>query len=248
MEMDSAVRHDPAEGNRLGDGIIMIRKEHLTTVYLARHTEAYKNLAKVHGGGDQRLTPRGVSQAEILGSTLAANSTESEQDLAIIHQPEGRSKATAQVIGAVASKPLIEVPALAGVSLGIVEGLSEPELAERYPEVASALATWRTSDGSLDARPPVPGSERMEEFADRVHTGLVASIDGCGPHTSLAVVGTTSTLNMLNHLLINDGSFVRPSYDFIHFPLGSYATWEVSSAPPKNTLPITICVGVEGDT
>ena len=48
----------------------MIRKPNPLDVYLLRHAEAYKNLAKVHGGGDQRLTPTGERQAQTLGGYL----------------------------------------------------------------------------------------------------------------------------------------------------------------------------------
>ena len=48
----------------------MIRKAEPLNIHLLRHAEAYKNLAKVHGGGDQRLTPTGESQARALGGHL----------------------------------------------------------------------------------------------------------------------------------------------------------------------------------
>jgi broad specificity phosphatase PhoE len=217
----------------------MIRKANPLDVYLLRHAEAYKNLDKVHGGGDQRLTPTGEQQARTLGSYLL-RLCGSAEGLQIVHQPELRSEATARHVGVVATRTTVEVPDLVGVRLGVAGGLSEKELAERYPEVAAALINWRTNKGDLGSRPRVPGSEPMEEFAERIRRGLLSSIEACEPGSSLAVVGTTSTLNMMNHLLVNDGEFVRPSYDFIEFPLGSLAAWQISSEAPVQTMPITI--------
>lgn len=162
------------------------------------------------------------------------------EGLRIVHQPEGRSEATARHVGDVATRAIVEEPELVGVRLGVAGGLSEKELAERYPEVAAALVAWRTNRGDLGKRPRVPGSEPMDEFAERIRRGLVSHIETCEPNDSLAVVGTTSTLNMMNHLLVNDGEFDRATYNFIEFPLGSLATWQVSDELPRQIMPITI--------
>lgn len=217
----------------------MIRKVPPLDVHLLRHAEAYKNLAKVHGGGDQRLTPTGEVQARTLGNFLLRMRGGAER-LRIVHQPEGRSEATAKHVGDVATRAIVEVQDLVGVRLGVAGGLSEKELAERYPEVAAALIAWRANKGDLGSRPRVPGSEPMEEFADRIRRGLVSNIEACEPNGALAIVGTTSTLNMMNHLLVNDGEFDRASYDFIEFSLGSLATWRISDESPQQIMPITI--------
>lgn len=217
----------------------MIRRTRSVDVYLLRHAEAYKNLARVHGGGDQRLTPAGENQAITLGNYLLRLHGGVER-LQIVHQPEGRSVATARHIGLVTARGVVEVSDLVGVRLGVAGGLSEKELAQRYPEVAAALAGWRTNKRGLGARPRVPGSEPMEEFSERIRRGLVSSIEACESNQILAVVGTTSTLNMMNHLLVHDGEFERVSYDFIEFPLGALAAWRIASVPPVQILPITI--------
>ena len=222
-----------------------IRTAYPVNLYLLRHTEAYKNLHDVHGGGDQRLTPVGRYQAKTLGSYLLDVCTESLQ---IVHQPEGRSKVTAQRIGMIASRSIIEMPELVGVGLGVVSGLSQKELEAKHPEVAAAISAWRANKGSLSQRPRVPGSEHMEDFANRIHCGLSKSVELCGPSDSLAIVGTTSTLNMMNHLLINDGKFIRPLYDFVEFPLGSLTTWQLSLEPPRQIMPITTLNGNKGVT
>lgn len=206
-------------------------------LYLIRHSEAYKNLNRVHGGGDQRLTTRGIRQANLLGAYLL-NSVSRVSKLHVVHQPEGRSRATAAQIAAITKRPIVESKDLEGVKLGVAGGLTEHELNIRFPEVAEALQSWRTQKGSLNRRPHVPGSERMEEFALRIRRGLQTSLESCPRLGTLAIVGTTSTLNMMNHLLANDGEFRRERYDFIEFPLGSLACWQISSKPPSISLNI----------
>jgi len=219
----------------------MIRKNGSFNLYLLRHAEAFKNLAKVHGGGDQRLTPTGENQARALGHLLQ-DLIADDGSLKVIHQPEGRSKSTAQHIGSIAVGQIMEIDDLVGVKLGVAGGLSEEELEKQYPEVAVALADWRNKKGNLNARPHVPGSEHMEEFAERILRGVLSSIELCEPSESLAIVGTTSTLNMMNHLLTNDGDYVRSSYDFIEYPLASFATWRISPERPLQIAP-TVQVG-----
>ena len=215
----------------------MIRKDPPTDLFLMRHAEAYKNLSGIHGGGDQRLTQNGINQARLLGYYLASHLS-SYDELKLIHQPEERSKNTALNIGLVATRNIVEVKELAGVSLGVAGGLTEEELNEKYPEVAEALSAWRENKGDLCARPKVPGSEPMEEFAERISCGLHNCLEICSSGQKLGVVGTTSTLNMLNHLLCNDGEFDRDHYDFISYPLGSVSMWKVSSNPPVQTAGI----------
>jgi len=201
-----------------------------------RHVEAYKNLAKVSGGGDQRLTPRGEMQASTLGAFLL-QATGGFEGLRIVHQPEGRSEETAKRIGAITLSAVYVDPRLKGVGMGEVAGLSQQELENLYPDVAKGMAAWRASGGKL-RRPKVPGSEPMVDFANRVYAGLLENVELA--NSSLAVVGTTSTLVMLRHLLQRDGEFSRPDYEFFEMPLGSAAVWHVSDDKPIEALPTTI--------
>ena len=214
----------------------MIRKPSNLDIYVMRHGEAYKNLAKVSGGGDQRLTPRGEMQASVLGAFLLQASGGSEY-LRIVHQPEGRSEETAKRIGAITLATVYVDPRLKGVGMGDVAGLSQQELEEQYPGVAKGMAAWRASGGKLQ-RPKVPGSEPMTDFANRVHRGLLENVEFA--KNGLAIVGTTSTLVMLRHLLQRDGEFSRPDYEFFEMPLGSIAIWHLSVDRPVEVLPTTV--------
>lgn len=208
----------------------MIRTKQHFILHLVRHAEAYKNLAKRHGGGDQRLTPKGEQQAKRLGRYLLDAARVQIGRCNIIYQPEGRSEATAKHIGQVVTGHAELYEELIGIDLGERAGLSESQLAERYPEVSAALAEWRSNKGFRV--PDVPGGERLEAFAERINRGLVRSIERCGDGESLVIVGTTSSLVMVHHLLSRDGQLSAPDYEFIDAPLGSVSTWRISEEPP----------------
>lgn len=197
----------------------MIRAKHKINLHLVRHAEAYKNLARVHGGGDQRLTEMGIHQADNIGRYLLSQ-IDSSDKLGIVYQPEGRTEATAKRIGLVTMSSIVCEPQIKGVGMGIVAGMSEEELAKKYPEVSAGLMSWRNSEGTLK-RPEVPGSEPMIDFAERIGQGLYTNVDNIPEDGFLAIIGTTSSLVMLKHLLTHDGFFDRPGYEFSESPLGS---------------------------
>lgn len=217
----------------------MIRSSANVSLHLVRHAEAYKNLDNVHGGGDQRLTERGVEQAVSIGRFLLTNGNFLPERLTVIHQPEGRTEATAQLIGATTMSPVLCDPQIKGVGMGIVAGLSGKELAEKHPAVAEALANWRNNSSALK-RPKVPGSEPMVDFAERIGDSLKRNVNAAVEGGEITFVVTTSSLVMLKHLLINDGTFDRPSYEFFESPLGSVNSWLISDNPPVETIPAAV--------
>jgi broad specificity phosphatase PhoE len=216
----------------------MLRINKQMGVYLIRHAEAYKNLEGVQGGGDQRLTRAGKYRAKSLGRyLLAVNHNNGSEGLRIVHQPEGRCRATAELIGKILSSNIVECAELAGVGLGDVGGLSQTELSTRYPDVFSALLAWRLNKGTLQDYPQVPGSEPMGQFTKRVHAGIISSLDADATTDPIAFIGTTSTLNMMNHLLVNDGVFDPEHYICADFPLGSLVLWHLSAEAPVQITP-----------
>jgi len=218
----------------------MIRSKKPLQLYLVRHVEAYKNLSDIHGGGDQRLTPSGIKQAVRIGNFLRQHGNFELNTGVVIHQPEGRSTETARIIGKVAAARIRLEPTFKGVTMGIIAGLPEKEVEALYPDVAAGIRAWRANPGAM-AHPVVPGSESNTSFADRIRAGLKRSITRAqGLHQSIAVVVTSSTLTMLNHLLVNDGKLREGAYAFTDPPLGSVAAWCLSADAPVQTLPTTV--------
>ena len=207
----------------------MIRTPRPMRLHVARHAEAIKNIEKRHGGGDQRLTPRGEGQARGIGHYLLNTLGVELGSANIVHQPEGRSATTAKHVGEIiASRRVEQSDDLVGINLGVRNGLSEAELAERFPDVSAALAEWRMNKGFRV--PDVPGGEHLEDFAARVGRGLSGSIEGAEQSDDLVMVATTSSLVMVHHLLSRDGALSPPDYEFVDMPLASVSTWQLSDA------------------
>jgi broad specificity phosphatase PhoE len=203
-------------------------------LYLMRHAEAYKNLDKMHGGGNQELTELGREQARRRGAYLLWLTSESGSSLDIFHQAEGRSEKTASIVGEELGLVSRLVEKISGVGLGIIADLNEDQLAEQYPEVAAILDNWKTGGAKLQDYPDVPGREHMNDFAQRIGEGMQYALEG---DNDVVIVGTTSTLNMMNHLLENDGAFDVDRYDFVTFPLAGMDGWILSKDfPPKRII------------
>lgn len=213
----------------------MIRAPRPMRLHVARHAEAVKNIEKRHGGGDQRLTPRGERQARGIGHYLLNNLGVELGEVSVVHQPEGRSESTAKHVGEiVAARRITRCNDLVGIDLGVRNGLSEAELAEQFPAVTAGLADWMANKGFHV--PDVPGGEPMDDFAKRIRRGMTENIANATPDMDLVMVATTSSLVMVHHLLDRDGRLSTDNYDFVSMPLGSVSTWQLSDNEQPSRL------------
>ena len=188
-----------------------------------RHAEARKNLDDVHGGGDQNLTEAGRSQAAAAASAWLPRLSNLAEGV-LLHQPEGRCEQTAQIISAVTSLVAVEVPEFVGVRLGVTAGLSDDEVERRFPVVAKQLSDWIS--GRRVVPPVVPGSEGLTPFASRITDGLNRILKADG-HRHVLLVCTTSTANMIGHLVSNGGALKSDEYRLSPLGLGKSQTWSL---------------------
>lgn len=191
-------------------------------LFIVRHAEAQKNIEKMHGGGVQDLTDRGVMQ--LLDSIEDLKSVLRNQKSLVFYQKEGRSEKTATIIGEKLNLRPKMVEQIYGVGLGIIADLNEDELRIRYPKVSQILENWKNNGAKLDDYPDIPGREHMVDFADRIKAGL---FDILVPATDIILVGTTSTINMLNHLMVTNGEFIHDRYNFVSFPFSGINGWYI---------------------
>lgn len=198
--------------------------------FIIRHAEAQKNIEKMHGGGTQDLTARGIDQ--LMGTIDILKPLVKKRSVHMFHQKEGRSEKTAQIIADQLDTSTNLAEHIYGVGLGIIAELNEDELAIQYPEVSRILDSWKNNGARLDDYPDIPGREHMVDFAKRIKQGLTNLL--C-PETDTIIVGTTSTINMLNHLMLTNGKFIHDEYNFISFPFSGINGWQLSKnkAPAK---------------
>lgn len=208
----------------------MIRSDRTMNLFLARHAEAQKNVEKRHGGGDQTLTDVGIKQAQGIGYSLLSSGLVVVGNVRVVHQPEERSKHTATLMSQIVDGKLTEEPNFQGIGLGKRVGLSEDELVKTYPDLSRALDDWVAGKGFNI--PSAEGGEPMESFAERIARGIDTQVASTESGEALAIVGTTSSLTMINHMLAEDGEFCQDKYLYYGPPLGSVAYWEISQGRP----------------
>jgi broad specificity phosphatase PhoE len=126
-------------------------------LYLVRHGETDHNRNSLAlGRADVPLNDRGTSQATRLGEALAV-----EPISAIYSSPLARALQTAD---AVASRRGLKVqvkPGLIEMDIGEADGLTFPEVRERFPGL---LETWVTDEGPNHR---MPGGERLSDVQKR---------------------------------------------------------------------------------
>lgn len=207
----------------------MIRIEKgIKKLYIMRHAEAIKNLEKRHGSGKQELSVEGERQVQTTAKYLVKITADIYPNNSVIYcQHEERTLYTAQILGNALNVKVVQMDTIYGVGLGIIRDLNENELKIQYPQVFKVLSEWREGTASLLGYPYIPGSESMNDFAKRIRLGLDNIIGGDYENTIL--ICTTSTINMIIHLLINDGEYVESDYNFITVPLSGMIKWELFS-------------------
>ena len=128
---------------------------------LVRHGETVWNAEhRYQGMTDLPLSARGTLQARALAARLAA------EPIDLIYSSDSkRAWQTAEEIATIQGAKVLREPRLREMSFGIWEGLTYPELRERYPK---ALAEWQRE--ILGTAPP--GGESLGELAVRVEAML----------------------------------------------------------------------------
>lgn len=135
-------------------------------IYLCRHGESVFNMEK-RLGGDSPLTERGIQQAHNIGDFLQKKTREFTERLQIIyHSPLQRSRQTALIVGCYfPSADRLEVPELAEIRYGSLEGCTVHEVQRRFPQQVAERKhnklTWKLLDG-----------ESYEELGQRVYPCL----------------------------------------------------------------------------
>ena len=122
-----------------------------------RHGETDWNLElRYQGHKDTDLTPKGIQQAE-----RAAEITAEYNPQALYASDLKRTMHTASIIGKVLNMAAKPEPGLREIDFGEWEGLTYPEVKEKYP---AEVEIWR--EAPLQAC--VPGGEDLRQVLDRV--------------------------------------------------------------------------------
>lgn len=126
-------------------------------MYLVRHGETPANLERRYAGASSEpLTRRGREEVEALALRLDG------LDIRAIWTSEVvRARETAHLLGKALRAPVVTDPRLNEMRMGPWEGLTEEEVARRFP---NEWNTWR----SMPDRLKLDGRETLDALADRV--------------------------------------------------------------------------------
>ncbi len=131
-------------------------------LFIVRHGETDWNVqGRIQGWTDIPLNAKGLAQARLIAGRLC----QEEPFTALYGSPLSRAWQTAELIGEAVGLTPIPEPRLKERCLGEIEGLTMPEIKERYPEL---YRQWRAGGSRL----PFPAEEGREAFQARVQEML----------------------------------------------------------------------------
>lgn len=133
----------------------------VSTLLLARHGETDWNAThRWQGHEDVPLNERGRAQAHELADRLG-----NEPIVAVYASDLQRASGTAEIVAGRLGLPVETDPRLREIFFGAWEGLTTPEIEERFPD---EVARWRADDGTN----AFAGGETYTTMCDRVVAAL----------------------------------------------------------------------------
>jgi glucosyl-3-phosphoglycerate phosphatase len=157
----------------------------VTTLLLVRHGETDWNRdGRWQGHSDTHLNDLGREQARRVAAELDGVDVVYASDLA-------RAQETAEIIAAALELDVRTDPRLRERSFGAWEGLTAPEIEERFAE---DLARWRVGDGAGAA-----DAEQFDAFAQRVRAFLDDTL-ARHPGDTVLVVAHGGTIRVIHAL------------------------------------------------
>ena len=149
-------------------------------VYLARHGETEANLAHRYAGrAPEGLTRSGRTQVEVLSERLAERSISG-----IWTSDLNRARESAEILAHRLGVGVSVDPRLTELGMGPWEGLTESEVARRYP---AEYGLWLEKPDQLD----MPGRETLAGLAERVLAAVASASEHADPMLLVSHVAPT---------------------------------------------------------
>ena len=152
----------------------------MTELLLVRHGETdWNRERRFQGHADRPLNEKGREQAHAWAAELAG-----EQIDAVYTSDLARARETAQIVAARLNAEVVALPELREIDVGDWEGLSWPEIEERFPEGAR---TWHVNGAGWES------GETYEELGERIVPALLRIAER-HPGQRILVVGHGGTI------------------------------------------------------
>lgn len=200
-------------------------------IYMVRHGEIESNVKKMYAGtSDESLTAEGEQQARKTSVFL-----ESRGIQRIYTSPLRRAVETAGIISRRLKVPVVTEEELREILLGPLDGLSQQEVMDQFPEV---WQIWNQAPGELR----LEGMESLQDVQERIlllikKWYLSHKDETIGAVTHLAVMRCT--------LLYQQG---RPLNDYrrIEIPNATGFTFDIEASETGDSLDLTLVEEIRG--
>lgn len=116
-----------------------------TKILLIRHAESKKNIKDIHGGSGEGLTEQGVLQAKKTVSSLLDMGINPSNSI-LIYPPNLQVVETAEIFKNMIGLRQEVIEEFKPLDLGIIGGLSNKEVKEKYPECFNLMNKWRSKE------------------------------------------------------------------------------------------------------
>jgi broad specificity phosphatase PhoE len=173
-------------------------------IIMVRHGQIDANVQQVYAGrSDDPLNETGRQQARDVARQLEGMAVS-----AIFSSPLRRTMETATIIGEhLSCKPMV-AEAFNELVMGPWQGLSESEVAARYPR---EMKIWMTQPATLQ----IPGRETLLELQQRALAGLGKILTGLSENTCVVLVSHVAVMRVL--ALWSSGRDLN-DYKQVHIP------------------------------
>ena len=191
------------------------------TIVLLRHATAMKNLQGIHGGKGTDLIEPATSEIYDIGNRLLQLPILFET---IIHTPRQQCMQTAQLLSKLLNVKFIELQELEPISLGIVDGLSDQEVTNKYSEIGEKLAKWRNGEIEINQL-EIPQMTDCRIFFDR---GKKFIDDLISKKESTIIISSRSILVLLMNVLLGRNPEVGGNYREVKWENAKFVVFTIS--------------------
>ncbi len=204
-------------------------------IILMRHAQAEKNQDIRYGGSGSPLLIEAYPSLDRVIQLLKSFGIKK-----IISAPRLQCEQTAEYVASILAVEYYVDPLITPIYLGVIDGLSEQEISNNYPKVATIFKSWQ--NGEIDiSNLKIPGIESPEVYCRKATSFLKRIIDA---RDSILVIATRSVLVCLGNLLLGNTPLPGGNYKEIIWRNNELMVFEIDGGtvhfkPELSTVQLT---------
>jgi len=190
-------------------------------IILIRHGKSIKNEQDRHGGRGSELVVSSYDEIELAAKALSQFDFNVNE---ILFTPRKQCEETAVILGNLLNLKIEIVSELAPIHLGIIDGLSNEEVKNLYPNVVESMKKWRNGEIEINEL-KIPGMGDSADFFEKGRSFLDRLIS---EKKSKIIVATRSILVLLTSVMLNRNTEIGGNYREIKWGNSAYAIFTIS--------------------